>query len=71
MNFYYYLDANISYINQQESRIYQMRIDQRIAESVSKPIEIEEKVEEDNIKKTKSIILEDKLIVKFLIKYLK
>jgi len=57
-------DANISYINQQESRIYQMRIDQRIAESVSKPIEIEEKVEEDNIKKTKSIILEDKLINK-------
>jgi len=57
-------DANISYINQQESRIYQMRIDKRIAESVSKPIEIEEKVEEDKIKKTKSMILEDKLINK-------
>jgi len=40
-----------------------MGIDQRIAESVSKPIEIEEKVEEDKIKKTKSMTLEDKLIV--------
>jgi len=57
-------NTNISYINQQESRIYQMRIDQRIAESVSKPIEIEEKVEEEKIKKTKSIILEDKIINK-------
>jgi len=58
-------NTNISYINQQESRVsYQMGIDQRIAESVSKPIEIEEKVEEDKIKKTKSMTLEDKLIGK-------
>ncbi|ORX52589.1 MED6-domain-containing protein [Piromyces finnis] len=57
-------NTNISYINQQESRIYQMRIDDRIAESVSKPIEIEEKVEEEKIKKTKPTALEDKLIVK-------
>jgi len=56
-------NTNISYINQQESKIYQARIDQRIAESVSKPIEIEEKIEEEKIKKTKSN-LEDKLISK-------
>eukprot|EP00833_Pecoramyces_ruminatium_P018017 jgi/Orpsp1_1/1192049/evm.model.d7180000090177.1 len=53
-------NTNISYINQQESRIYLGRIDQRIEESISKPIEIEEKVEEEKIKKTKT--LEEKLI---------
>ncbi|OUM67760.1 hypothetical protein PIROE2DRAFT_19965 [Piromyces sp. E2] len=57
-------NTNISLLNQQESRIYQMRIDQRIVESISKPIEIEEKVEEEKIKKTKSMTLEDKLIGK-------
>jgi mediator of RNA polymerase II transcription subunit 6 len=55
-------NTNILYINQQESIIYQGRIDQRIKDSISKPIEIEEKVEEEKIKKIKSH--EEKLISK-------